>query len=196
MKKVLLSTLAAVTLLTAGVASAGNDFYSPSHSYFVGQLGYGFGDSDYKEHGIANIGMGYHFNQYMRSDLTVGWRGFGKVRVGDHKTDFWSIPALMNVYATMPVSHGFSVYGMGGLGMALNRTDKKDDLFKAKTKFDFAWNIGAGIDYQWCENMSFDLGYRFTDLGQARVKDKEGYTGKTKADLRSHDILLSMRYYF
>jgi len=196
MKKVLLSTLAGVTLLTAGAASAANDFYTPSHSYFVGQLGYGFGDSDYKEHGIANIGLGYHFNQYMRTDLTVGWRGFGDAEFGEHKTDVWSIPALMNVYATMPISHGFSVYGMGGLGMAMNRTDKKDDLFKAKTKYNFAWNIGAGIDYQWCQNMSFDLGYRFTDLGQARVKDTDGYTGKTKADLRSHDVLLSMRYYF
>jgi len=120
----------------------------------------------------------------------------GKVKMGDVKTDIWSIPALMNVYATMPIAHGFSVYGMGGLGMAMNRTDKKDDLLKAKTKFDFAWNVGAGVEYQWCPNWALDLGYRFTDLGQARAKEKDGYTGKTKADLRSHDILLSMRYYF
>ncbi|MBO7483643.1 MAG: porin family protein [Alphaproteobacteria bacterium] len=196
MKKVLLSTLAAVTLLTAGVASAGNDIYSPSHMYTVGQLGFGMGDSDYKEHAIANVGIGYHMNDYMRSDLTIGWRGLGKVKVGDVKTDSWSVPALMNVYATMPITHGFSVYGMGGLGMSLNRTDKKSDLFKAKTKFSFAWNVGAGVDYKLCENWSLDLGYRFTDLGQARVKDVDGYTGKTKADLRSHDVLLSARYYF
>ena len=80
--------------------------------------------------------------------------------------------------------------------MSMNRTDKKYDLFKAKTKFNFAWNVGGGIEYQWCQNWAVDLGYRFTDLGQARVKDKAGYTGKTKADLRSHDVLLSMRYYF
>ena len=85
---------------------------------------------------------------------------------------------------------------MGGIGMAMHRTDKKDDLFKGKTKFDLAWNVGGGIEYQWCKDWSLDLGYRFTDLGQARVKDKAGYDGKTKADIRSHDILLSMRYYF
>ena len=95
MKKVLLSTLTAVTLLTAGVASAGNDIYSPSRMYTVGQLGFGMGDSNYKENGIANIGLGYHMNQYMRSDLTVGVRGLGKVEMGDHKTDIWSVPALM-----------------------------------------------------------------------------------------------------
>ena len=196
MKKVLLSTLAAVSLLTAGGVHAGNDFYSPSHAYSVVQLGYGIGDGDYKEHGIANVGMGYHFNNYMRSDLTVGWRGLGKVKMGEHKTDFWAVPALMNVYATMPIASGFSLYGMGGLGMSLNRTDKKADAFKSKTKAGFAWNVGAGIDYQWCSNWSLDLGYRFTDLGQARAKRVDGYVGKTKADLRSHDVLLSMRYYF
>ena len=196
MKKVLLSTLAAVTLLTAGVASAGNNFYSPSRMYGVGQLGMGFGHKDYKKNGIINVGAGYHLNEYMRSDLTVGWRGLGKVQMGERKTNIWSVPALMNVYATLPITHGFSVYGMGGLGMAMHRTDKKSDAFKSKTKFDFAWNIGAGIDYQWCQDWSLDLGYRYSDLGQARVKDVDGYTGKTKADIQSHDILLSLRYYF
>ena len=196
MKKILLSSLAVLTLLSAGVAKADNDFYTPSHSYAVMQLGYGMGKGDYKENGIANVGLGYHFNDYMRTDLTVGWRGLGEIEMDDQKTDIWSIPALINVYAKMPISRGFSVYGMGGLGMAMHKTDDKADSFDGKTKFDFAWNLGAGIDYHWCPNVSFDLGYRYSDLGQAKVKASEGYTGKTEADVRSHDILLSMRYYF
>ena len=189
MKKTLLSTLAAAAVVLATGANA--------EMYTVGQLGYGIGDGDYKGHGIVNVGAGYHLNDYMRSDITVGWRGLGDVEFkGGRKTDVWAVPALANVYATMPLGHGFGVYGMGGLGMSVNRTDKKDGLYKGETKYNFAWNVGGGIDYKFCQNWSMDLGYRFTDLGTTKVKAIDDYTGKTKADLRSHDILLSARYYF
>ena len=67
---------------------------------------------------------------------------------------------------------------------------------KGATKSNFAWTVGAGIEHMFTDCMSLDLGYRYVDLGQARVKSKEGYTGRSKEDMRSHDIKLTARFYF
>ena len=84
---------------------------------------------------------------------------------------------------------------MAGLGMAWNVTDDMPDA-KGATKSNFAWTVGAGIEHMFTDCMALDIGYRYSDLGQARVKSREGYTGKSKEDMRSHDIKLTARYYF
>ena len=89
----------------------------------------------------------------------------------------------------------FDVYGMAGIGMAWNKTDSIRNA-KGKTKTNFAWTVGAGVDYFINQCWSLDLGYRFTDLGQARVKGNGQYDGKDKQDIRSNDIKLTARYYF
>ena len=84
---------------------------------------------------------------------------------------------------------------MGGLGMAWNKTDSIRGA-KGATKSNFAWTAGVGIDYFVNDCLSFDLGYRYVDLGQARVKTRTGYDVKSKSDMRSNDVKLSARYYF
>lgn len=196
MKKYLLSGLAIAGLMMAAAHAQAMDFSKP---YVLGEAGYSFGTSDTGDAGILGVGVGYHLNQYLRTDLTVGYRGWSDVDMkttsGKKKADLWSVPVLANIYATMPINQMFSVYGMGGIGMAWNKTDSLPDA-KGATKTNFAWTAGVGIDYMVNECMSLDLGYRYTDLGQARVKARDGYTGKSKQDVRSNDVKLTARYYF
>lgn len=196
MKKYLLSGLAIAGLMMAASNAHAIDFSKP---YVLGEAGYSFGIKDTGDAGILGIGAGYHVNEFLRSDLTVAYRGWGDVNMkaneGSRTTDVWSIPALVNLYATMPLNNVFSVYGMGGLGMAWNVTDDMRDA-KGATKTNFAWTAGVGFDYMVNNCLSLDLGYRYTDLGQARVKVREGYTGKSKQDMRSNDVKLTARYYF
>lgn len=201
MKKYLLSTLAIASLFgSIATAHAAEDdglmTMNMSDGYAVMQAGMGFGRKDYKEAAVFALGGGYHLNRYLKSDLTIGMRAWGKVKKEGQKTDVWTIPALMNVYASMPYGH-FEPYVMGGLGAAWNKADSTD-YTKGDNKVSFAWTLGAGIGYRLSRCWGLDLGYRYVDLGQARSKFKEesGYRGGIKKDITSHDIMLSARYYF
>ena len=69
------------------------------------------------------------------------------------------------------------------------------DAPKGKGKSNFAWNVGGGIEYALTSNVCLDLGYRYTDLGNAEAKNRT--TGdKYKEDVKYNDIKLGMQYYF
>ena len=197
MKKYLLSTLAIVGLIgIANSAKASEDDFmtmNMSDGYAVMQAGMGFGRKDYKESAVFAVGGGYHLNRYLKSDLTVGMRAWGKVKKDGQSADVWTFPALMNAYVTMPYHH-FEPYIMGGFGAAWNKADSTH-YTKGDNKVSLAWTVGAGIGYRLSSCWGLDLGYRYADLGEARSKFKEG-GGRIKRDITSHDIMLSARYYF
>ncbi len=195
MKKYLLSTLAVAGLMVCATAVSAEPMRGP---YVLGEVGYSFGTKNNDDAAIMGLGAGYHINDYMRADMTVSYRGWGKVdfkEAGSKKADVWSIPVMANLYASYPIHHMFDVYAMGGIGMAFNKTDSITNA-KGKSKTNFAWQVGAGIDYMINNCWSLDLGYRYSDLGTARVKAQDGFTGRSKQDMRSHDVKLTARYYF
>lgn len=196
MKKYLLSTLAIAGLFgIATNANAADDMMGMnlSNGYAVMQAGFGFGRKDYKESGVFAVGGGYHLNEYLKSDLTVGLRAWGKLESDGKKADVWTVPALVNLYASMPYKQ-FEPYIMGGIGAAWNSVDNTS-LTKGDDKLSFAWTIGAGVGYRLTPCWDLDLGYRYADLGEGRSKFKDG-SGRIKKDVTSHDILLTARYYF
>lgn len=199
MKKYLLSTLAVAGIVAcATAASAAEQTYMPHGSYVVGSAGWAMGIGDNDDAGIFELGGGYKMNDWMRADMTVGYRPFGKVHFkgsGDDKADMWSIPVMANMYLSYPVYRGMEIYGMGGLGMSWNKTDSVTDA-KGKKRMNFAWTAGAGISYALTPCWALDLGYRYTDLGDAKVSGNDMYDGKTKQSVRSNDLKLSARYYF
>ena len=138
-------------------AQAGDNGLSMKHGYAVMQAGMGFGHRNYKESAVFALGGGYHLNDYLRSDLTIGMRGWGKIEKEGVKADSWSIPALWNVYARVPWQQ-MGIYVMGGLGMSYNRMDGTD-ISKGDDKLSFAWTAGAGFDYRLNDCWGLDLGY-------------------------------------
>lgn len=195
MKKYLLSTLAVVGMMTLATGAWAEPVRGP---YIVGEAGMAFGLKSNKDAGIFALGAGYHLNDFMRADMTVGYRPWGKVNfkgANSKKADMWSLPVMANIYAKYPIHQKFDIYAMGGIGMAWNKTDSITNA-KGRTRGNFAWTVGAGIDYFLNDCWSLDLGYRFTDLGNARVKGDTSYTGHEKRDIRSNDVKLSARYYF
>ena len=199
MKKYLLSTVAAVGIVACATGAMASDSAQPTYGpYLVGEVGMGIGVSDNDDSGLMAIGAGYRANEYMRADMTVGYRPWGKVHFkgsNQSKSDTWSIPVMANAYLTYPIYQSMSIYGMGGLGMAWNNTD---DITGAsgRTRMSLAWTAGGGISYALNSCWDLDLGYRYTDLGDAKVKAQDGYDGKVKQAVRSNDIKLSARYYF
>ena len=197
MKKYLLSTLAMASLMCIATATKAADddlmAMKMSDGYAVLQAGMGFGRKDYKESAVFAVGGGYHLNQFLKADLTLGMRAWGKVKKDGYKADVFAMPALVNVYASMPYKH-FEPYVMGGLGTSWNKVDSTR-VTKSDDKISFAWTLGAGIGYRLSECWGLDLGYRYVDLGEVKAKYKD-FGGHAKKDVTSHDIMLSARYYF
>ena len=199
MKKYLLSTIAVLTALTVGTAAKAQ-IANMDHMYVRADAGWSIGAAETEEAAVFDIGVGGRLNQYFRTDLTGELRPWGKqafkqdgVKVA--KPDMYSLDAMMNVYAEYPVWKMISVYATGGIGYAYNKTDDYRGLYKGEGKSNFAWNVGAGVQYALTDCIALDLGYRFADLGDAHVKDVA--TGsKIKQDVKYNDIKIGMQYYF
>ena len=191
MKKYLLPSLALAGIMVAATGASARDMYG------VVNAGYGFGTKNTDGAVIMGVGAGYELNEMLRSDIIVDYRGWNKIdfKNGGKKADSWSVPVLINIYGTYPVYGGMGVYAMAGLGMSYNHTDSTVNA-SSKDKVSFAWNLGAGIEYNINECWALDLGYRYTDLGKARIKAHEGFTGHKSEELTSHDIKLTARYSF
>ena len=200
MKKYLLSTIAVLTALTVGTAANAQMSNPMNHMYVRADAGWSIGASETEEAAVFDIGVGGRLNEYFRTELVAelrpwGKQGFKEAGVKVAKPDMYSVDAMMNVALEYPVWDKMSVYAIGGVGYAYNKTDSYRGLYKGEGKHNFAWNAGAGVQYALTDCIALDLGYRFADLGDARIKDKA--TGaKIKQDVKYNDIKIGMQYYF
>lgn len=70
---------------------------------------------------------------------------------------------------------GFNPYAMAGVGVSFNRSGEVARFTSLRflgsdsTRADFAWNVGAGVQYQVMRNLILDLGYRYLDHGRFRT---------------------------
>lgn len=202
MKKYLLSTFAVLTALTMSTqANAQNSMmdHAMNHMYVRADVGYAMGMDNTDDTAFFGLGVGGKLNDYFRTELVGEYRPWSEEKFRSptthRRTDMHSFDVFMNVYGSYPIVDNMSLYATGGIGYAYNKTDKHHDVLKGEGKGNFAWNIGAGIEYMVTPCLGMDLGYRYTDLGTARAK--EVATGrKIKEDVKYNDIKLGIKYYF
>lgn len=131
---------------------------------------------------------------------------------------------LANAYVDLvPLFTGtqgkFSPYVSVGLGASHNHIgsmdyefptlgDQDKTIVPSGTRTDFAWTIGFGVSYAIRKNLTADLGYRFIDRG--RLETSAGHItvvrsgspdrfipiDRTRADFRTNEISLGLRYAF
>lgn len=101
-------------------------------------------------------------------------------------------------------------YLSAGLGTTWNRfaryseeplagREKPSPEFPSKTKLNFSYSLGTGVDYIFAKNLWGSLGYRYDHLGWIKTGDsnREFFTGdKLKDTLQAHTLVLSLRYLF
>jgi opacity protein-like surface antigen len=142
---------------------------------------------------IFGGGVGYKFNDYFRSDVTVEWRG---------KSDFYALdwlqedeldPAiatneytgtkselafLVNGYYDFGNFYGITPYVGAGIGASYNTISHfRDANIQANgggwagdnSEWNLAWALHAGLGFQATDRMTIDLGYSFTSLGDAKT---------------------------
>lgn len=175
------------------------------------------------------IGVGYdfydHFSVPIRAELEVGMRG--KVSnthslnalstvpnsSADMKNEATLTTFMLNSYYDMKNQTAFTPYISFGLGLASTRYENTQrsefEIFglkqssnqsKSERINNFAWSLGFGSRYALSDNLSFDLGYRFTDAGKYQISqpnafDKDG-TDTSSIKLASHDFMFGVAYRF
>lgn len=181
---------------------------------------------DEKMLGAADFGagVGYKFNDYLRTDLTLDYETPAKFKgsvfcLGSscgssgtwnatESTKITAYSALANVYADLGDFHGLKPYIGAGAGASyLKTSDVKSGALDTNTgnapkgegKWNFAWALMAGVEYPINDRLSLDLGYRYLNLGDAKtgsVQDGSGdLTSINYNDIAAHEVRLGLRYY-
>ncbi|EUD10631.1 TPA: outer membrane protein [Providencia alcalifaciens] len=175
------------------------------------------------------IGIGYDFyDQFsvpIRTELEVGMRG--KVSdthslnalstvpnsSADMKNEATLTTLMLNGYYDMKNQTAFMPYISFGLGLASTRYENTQhsefEIFGLKQNSNqsrserinkLAWSLGMGGRYAFSDNLSFDLGYRFTEAGKYKISmpnsfDKDA-TDTSTINLASHDFMFGVVYRF
>ena len=93
-----------------------------------------------------------------------------------------------------------SFYLGAGVGFTALEIDGTDNVLRAKEDiFDFAWNVGAGINYELTERVTLSGGYRYVGLGastgvQEVDLDLDGSpVGDLEYDLQVHEFRVGIQ---
>lgn len=126
------------------------------------------------------LGVGYRFNDYIRTAFTFQARPSVRYQVVDDGPeradgDFDSYAYLMNAYLSHPSlsMENFTPYIMGGLGVAQNKTSNIFWPLAVQTEFSdrttqFAWQAGIGGLYAVNPHWMVDINYHFVSLGEVK----------------------------
>jgi opacity protein-like surface antigen len=177
---------------------------------------------DEKEDPIfASIGFGYHFNDYLRADLNLGYLPGNKIGIGyddsgstiaytqasaDLKNYAYSL--MLNGYVDLGTYVGITPYLGGGVGVVqstrklsasyfTNNGDPTDDFVETddKTKYSLAYTLNAGLAYQVSKNVSVDLGYQYFSAPDAEYVTAASLTSfPVHKGISNHQIKLGLRY--
>jgi opacity protein-like surface antigen len=177
--------------------------------------------------GIFGGGIGYQFNDWFRADVTGEYRGPATFHGLDYYTDGDATPSngsdeytavksewlfLANAYIDLGNWRGITPFVGGGIGASRNTISGFTDVNTpasgvaygaTSSTWNFAWALTAGLGYQISPNVTFEVAYRYLDLGDAKSGDIVPYTGPNPTDnpehfnhLTSQDVKFSIRYKF
>ncbi|CAN7276505.1 outer membrane protein [Mesorhizobium sp. LjRoot246] len=170
---------------------------------------------------FASIGFGYHFNDYLRADLNLGYLPGNKVGVGydDSATAAeptvasaslknYAFSGILNGYVDLGTYVGITPYLGAGIGFvrstrklsAIYSTANGDDtddfvMNDDKTKYSLAYTLNAGLAYQVSKNVSVDLGYQYFSAPDAEYVTAESLTSfPVHKGISNHQVKLGLRY--
>jgi opacity protein-like surface antigen len=170
---------------------------------------------------MIGVGVGYQFNDYFRSDVTIDYETSANVKgyavcgtcAGGFSTestdvDVWTV--MLNGYVDLGTWNRITPYVGAGIGASYVTTDNtysinpggtgRTDYDGSHSEWNFAWALMAGASYAVTDNWAIDAGYQYRDLGDAKtVKLHDAGTGETRVewdDLTAHEIRLGVRYNF
>ena len=98
---------------------------------------------------------------------------------------------MANAYFDYLTCTPWTPYVGAGLGSSYLKADFGN---VAKSNYNLAWQVMAGLAYDINSHWTVDAGYRYADLG--RIRKNWGNGQVTKLTARDHEVLLGVRYTF
>lgn len=195
----------------SGFADAGDNGVKNGSSHRTGVFGGG-------------VAVGYDFNQafdvparveldFMARDKAESqYNVQSRIRNGaeqtrDVKNQVKLHTLMVNGYYDFYNTSDFTPYVTAGIGLATvdlkaNRTDRfggevTQSATNSRTSNNFAWSVGAGVNYAVNESVDLGIGYRYLDAGKAEVSSPlaDG-TATSKVKVKTSDIMVSATYRF
>jgi opacity protein-like surface antigen len=144
---------------------------------------------------LGDIGIGYQFNQWLRTDAIVQYRGNANFSaldryghndpvlgpVWDATNDYsaskseWLLMA--NAYVDVGNWNGIVPYVGAGIGASRNTISHFRDVnvpnagvasADSASTWNFAWALHAGLGYEVTDRLTLDFGYSYVNLGDAQ----------------------------
>lgn len=196
-------------LLLAGVASLLSvNAQAEVNQYVSGKISYDFNKVNMKEAEPSNPELtrekankelfGTHVAYgvqagYVRGELELNNSRDIKRNYFDGLDHFrlYKHSVMANAYFDYLTCTPWTPYVGAGIGSAYL---KADDGEQAKSVYNLAWQVMAGLTYDINSHWTLDAGYRYADLGRIRKNFGEGHVAKLTA--RDHEIMLGVRYTF
>ncbi len=171
MKNITKALLGLALLAGAAAPAAAADFtpeavVTASGFYLRGDAGWSWLNTDEDDDSVLVLGggVGYQFNDNLRTDIRGDWAG-----VGSDDSSFTTV--LGNVYFDIPLETIITPYLGAGLGYGWVESNGDDDDGAA-----FA--LMAGVEVNLTDNLSADVGYRYRQiLAEDGVNDHQALVG-------------------
>lgn len=167
---------------------------------------------------IVGAGLGYRVNDNIRTDVTLGYRGWYQASGGvpvnattvNASADIKSFVGLVNAYYDIGHYNRFTPYVGGGIGFSNNMVDTTNfsigsiplGNINSHSNTSLAWQLGAGTAVDITSNLALDIGYRYIDMGTAQTGDTATILGTPiagatlKGNLRANEVQVGLRYSF
>ncbi len=171
----------------------------------------------------AGAGFGYKFLNWFRADVTVDHRFASNFEgttslseyVSDSRRDWGTLDsttALANVYFDVGTWSGVTPYAGAGVGVAMNHlqdyrtrvtclTDACGSVgdqplvqVHPRRTYDLAWALMGGVAVDIGGGFQVDAGYRYVNLGEARIRSAASDTTTRSKDIEAHEVRLGLRY--
>lgn len=177
---------------------------------------------DFDSAPLFGIGVGYQWNNWLRTDITGQYRG----KANFHGLDIVQFPggpgtdeyrasksewlALANVYVDLGTWYSFTPFIGAGIGASRNTISNFLDINTPTggvaygdtvSKWNLAWAAHAGVSYKVNPALSFEFSYSYVSLGDAMSGDIKTFTGTNARynpmefrDIYSHDLKFGVRW--
>lgn len=202
MKKVLLTTAAALAISSSAFADFGDQFYLRGDlavSKFDKMKAYKHDHkTKFNTFGL-DVGVGTYVNDNIRTELV-----YNHVFGNNAKYSKNTYNSKVKPQAQALLVRGFfDVTEMGpgklflGAGLGVSKTSAKfssslNTNTKAKAKNNFAYSAHLGYGFDVADGVKADVAYSFRDYG--KTKDFNGKAANGKATLRSHNLSAGVRF--
>lgn len=146
--------------------------------------------------GAVDVGIGCRVVDGLRLEFNGTYRFESDLTSSNGlDADYSAFTGMWNAWWDITDIGGVKPYVGGGVGFAVHSIDSSLPVGSdgKRTDTTLTWQVGAGVGIDVTDDLTVDIGYRFTDLGLAQ---SAGPTPFYINDNYSHEFRIGLRYDF